>query len=367
MPVIDQLIYTVLFIIILTGSFLSWTLIFKSKSRNYLGFFVLTFTLITINLILASFTSSYVAFPMLNAFLGYLLTPFLFFHFLSLLKVKSFKKLSKQHIIINLPLLMIIVFWIFDDYRRKILGFDTNNLITSLIGFQCGVYLFLVVIEVVKHKQFIIEIKHTLQYKRVVWALLIFGAHVLITSLIVIKDSISESILLNYIMLTAIFTTLLLLFVIILAKSQRGPSFFTESYKLTIKLKEPSISKNIDLSIEDQNIINNLRVLMNTEKIFKDPNLNLSVLADQLNISSSKLTSIMKEYYNKSYTDLISSYRLMEVKQLLKESEATGSRINEIMYDVGFNSRSTFNTWFKKNTGFTPSEYRKKHNVFNLL
>jgi AraC-like DNA-binding protein len=60
--------------------------------------------------------------------------------------------------------------------------------------------------------------------------------------------------------------------------------------------------------------------------------------------------------HNKHFSEFINTYRIDFAKKLLKE---TYLKIEAIAYDSGFNSLSTFNTVFKKETGFTPSKYRK--------
>ena len=55
-----------------------------------------------------------------------------------------------------------------------------------------------------------------------------------------------------------------------------------------------------------------------------------------------------------------SQYRINHVKKLFEDKEYFNSTIINIAYDSGFNSKSAFNTAFKKQTGMTPSAYRKQ-------
>jgi AraC-like DNA-binding protein len=61
-----------------------------------------------------------------------------------------------------------------------------------------------------------------------------------------------------------------------------------------------------------------------------------------------------------SYNDFINKYRVEEVKVRFSDPENKNKTVLEIMYETGFYSKSVFNTAFKKFTGMTPSEYRKK-------
>lgn len=67
----------------------------------------------------------------------------------------------------------------------------------------------------------------------------------------------------------------------------------------------------------------------------------------------------MNERLNTNFRNYINSYRIEEAKKILiNESD---KNILTICYDVGFNSKSTFNTCFKKYTGKTPSEFRQEY------
>ena len=63
--------------------------------------------------------------------------------------------------------------------------------------------------------------------------------------------------------------------------------------------------------------------------------------------------------FGKSFFDFINAFRIREAQQVFRESGDDKLTILEVMYQVGFNSKSSFNTAFKKETGQTPSEFRK--------
>ena len=102
-----------------------------------------------------------------------------------------------------------------------------------------------------------------------------------------------------------------------------------------------------------------LLALFIAEKPFLNPQVSLSELSDQLSISSKHLSQVINQSFNKSFFDFINSYRIQEVQQILKESKDDKITVLEAMYDAGFNSKSSFNTAFKKETGQTPTEFRK--------
>lgn len=102
-----------------------------------------------------------------------------------------------------------------------------------------------------------------------------------------------------------------------------------------------------------------LVALLETEKPFLDPQISLSDLSEKLSVSTKQLSQVINQSFHKSFFDFINSYRIQEVQQILKESKDDKLTVLEAMYEGGFNSKSSFNTAFKKETGLTPTEFRK--------
>ncbi len=102
-----------------------------------------------------------------------------------------------------------------------------------------------------------------------------------------------------------------------------------------------------------------LLVLLSSEKPYLNPQVSLTDLSEKLAVSTKHLSQVINQSFNKSFFDFINSYRIQEVQQILKESTDDKLTVLEAMYEAGFNSKSSFNTAFKKETGQTPTEFRK--------
>jgi len=102
-----------------------------------------------------------------------------------------------------------------------------------------------------------------------------------------------------------------------------------------------------------------LVALLETEKSFLNPQVSLTDLSEKLSVSTKQLSQVINQSFNKSFFDFINSYRIREVQQILKESKDDKLTVLEAMYQAGFNSKSSFNTAFKKETGLTPTEFRQ--------
>lgn len=88
-------------------------------------------------------------------------------------------------------------------------------------------------------------------------------------------------------------------------------------------------------------------------------NLTVEQLARQLAVPSRELSRVINQGFSQNFFEFVSAYRIEEVKRRLDDAGNTASILN-IMYDSGFNSKSVFNTAFKKATGLTPSQYRRQ-------
>ena len=105
--------------------------------------------------------------------------------------------------------------------------------------------------------------------------------------------------------------------------------------------------------------LENLLDYFEKEKPYLNGQLNLADLSEYLNISVHHLSQIINEQLGKNFFDFVNEYRVQEVKTRLSNPEHKQYTLLSIAYDSGFNSKSCFNSAFKKVTGFTPSQYLK--------
>lgn len=106
--------------------------------------------------------------------------------------------------------------------------------------------------------------------------------------------------------------------------------------------------------------IDRIRVFMKSEKPYLDPSLSLQKLARQLSTPPHDLSLLINHQIGQHFFDFINEYRIRQAQSILIDPAQRAKTILEIMYEVGFNSKSSFNTAFKKHTDLTPSAYRKK-------
>ena len=99
---------------------------------------------------------------------------------------------------------------------------------------------------------------------------------------------------------------------------------------------------------------------MRTQKTYLNPELTLDMLADTLAIPAKDLSMIINRHFNHNFYEFINGYRIEEAQKRLLDPANKDKTITDIYLEVGFNSKSVFNTFFKKLVGKTPSEYRQQ-------
>ncbi|MDH3708273.1 MAG: helix-turn-helix domain-containing protein [Cyclobacteriaceae bacterium] len=129
-----------------------------------------------------------------------------------------------------------------------------------------------------------------------------------------------------------------------------------------ISLNDPSTVKYSGLRLDPKETEVILKKIINAlkqEKLYLNPELNLKDLSEAIDSNSRKVSQVINDTLDKSFFDLINSYRIEAAKERFKKNKDSKLTVLEVMYDVGFNSKSSFNTQFKNRTGLTPSEYMK--------
>jgi AraC-like DNA-binding protein len=119
--------------------------------------------------------------------------------------------------------------------------------------------------------------------------------------------------------------------------------------------------KNSKLSEPDKSAyLQKLSSYMDIHKPFLNPDITLESLANEVSINPRVLSQIINESFNKNFKSYILEYRIKESMKILADSKHAKLTILEILYQVGFNSKSAFNNQFKLYTNLTPIEYRAK-------
>lgn len=103
--------------------------------------------------------------------------------------------------------------------------------------------------------------------------------------------------------------------------------------------------------------LEDLQYLMEREKPFRDPDLTVYTLAQQLGISRNHLTQVLNEELKLSFFEFINAYRIEEAKLLLLHPDFAHLNLPGIAVEAGYRSKTTFFTNFRKITGHTPQEW----------
>lgn len=98
---------------------------------------------------------------------------------------------------------------------------------------------------------------------------------------------------------------------------------------------------------------------MVSEKPFLNENLNLPLLAEQCKISQPYLSQIINQHFKMNFYDFVNQYRIEEAKTKLSSLDFNHMSLLGIAFECGFKSKSSFNRYFKKHTGSSPSEFKK--------
>jgi AraC-like DNA-binding protein len=97
---------------------------------------------------------------------------------------------------------------------------------------------------------------------------------------------------------------------------------------------------------------------MRSQKLYLSPDLTLDALAETLGVPSKDLSLVFNRHFDSNFYEFINGYRIEEAKRMLIDPKYKSKTITHIYLEAGFNSKSVFNTFFKKIVGKTPSEYR---------
>ncbi|MFK8010057.1 MAG: helix-turn-helix domain-containing protein [Saprospiraceae bacterium] len=100
--------------------------------------------------------------------------------------------------------------------------------------------------------------------------------------------------------------------------------------------------------------------LISEKALYRNPDFNMDQLAKEINLSKGYLSQIINVIEKKNFFEFVNDYRIADVKEKLANKSFDHFSIVAIAMESGFKSKSSFYNVFKKATGITPSEFRKK-------
>ena len=134
-------------------------------------------------------------------------------------------------------------------------------------------------------------------------------------------------------------------------KSLLQPQLFRDVDRRLLRLEQPNPSRDRD---ELQRLVD----YVETERPFLNPDLTLAALADQIAMTPREVSELLNQSLGLHFFDFINGHRIDRAQVLLRTEPSQS--ILDILLASGFNSKSSFNTAFKKQVGMTPSAFRKQ-------
>lgn len=112
-------------------------------------------------------------------------------------------------------------------------------------------------------------------------------------------------------------------------------------------------------------ILDAILKLFKENPVYRDQEITLPKVAKLISVAPHKLSQVINQRLEMNFNEFVNSYRIRDIKKALVSDAYENYTIAGIAFDHGFNSLSTFNTFFKKSTGQTPTQYRASYVMKN--
>lgn len=145
-----------------------------------------------------------------------------------------------------------------------------------------------------------------------------------------------------------------------------GDLHHSNLYKSDLKLNTENgqkSSSNVLDTVQIEKLKKELIAFFKEEQPYLDPQLNLKSIADIFGLNTNKVSYLINQAFQVNFNDFVNSYRLEFFKTIALDPKNSHLTILGLAYDSGFNSKSVFNTYFKKIEGLTPRAWMKAHSV----
>lgn len=140
-----------------------------------------------------------------------------------------------------------------------------------------------------------------------------------------------------------------LLILVLIFTRKKDPGFLSRQAKYGNKVIDEEEATKLYLALQE---------LMESAERFKDADLKLSQLAEEMHLLPHRLSQFLNDNLGKSFTLFVNEYRVKHAQKLIVEKPHL--KLESIGYECGFNSKSTFYTAFKKIAGVTPAQFKEQ-------
>ncbi|MCG8331759.1 MAG: helix-turn-helix domain-containing protein [Chitinophagales bacterium] len=142
---------------------------------------------------------------------------------------------------------------------------------------------------------------------------------------------------------------------------KRYSKYKSAIYGKLVTPKAKSLKKKTALVDEEAARVYTKHLLqfLKEEMPYLNPTLSLRSLAQLVQIHPNQLSWILNQSIGKNFNTFINHYRIEHFKSLVVDPANSHISLIGLAFESGFNSKTVFNTYFKKETGITPKEYLK--------
>ncbi|WP_420319989.1 helix-turn-helix domain-containing protein [Flagellimonas sp.] len=338
-------------------------------SRLLIASFIFIHSLFILNISVNS--SNYMfEFPhtyLMSTWASFLYGPLLYFYFKSISQKYQFKGYDLLHALPTLTLLLYLMVGVYLVSAEDKIHLMLSRIQSGLNPQDSGKLLLLVVLKIVSltiygffiRKVYLKTAKEKLlDSRKIVWQKNVYQIHILY----VITYTAYGFLVVNQINSGVVYATstaamaLMVLYVGYSANIQ--PEVFSGAYAYKNRLFPKYEKSGLTPSLSNE-LKENLLHLFAVEKIYKENNINLDMVAEKLSTTRHNASQIINEHFDVSFHEFVNMYRIQEAKELLLEDKSRKLNIINVAYEVGYNNKVTFNKAFKKDTQLTPSEYQK--------